>query len=382
MRALLASLALARALAQSNTATRRELPPAAAAAGAVALDGSPYVYYVAPGAEARKFVIYQKGGGWCNTDLECAARAATELGSSNATFFPPTIDYAAFTESAGFKLLYANATLNPLCWNWTRVFLPYLDGGSQTGDLADPVVVPLAGGRSRTIFYRGKRIHDATVSALLAREGLSEATDVLLGGGSAGALATFLHADDWAAHIPKAARVVAAPDSGFFLAYNASAGKGFDANMRWVFSRMNGTGGVPAACRAANPADPAACIFAEVAARTLATPVFALQSTYDTFQIESILQRPRADAAAINAYGALIEARVRADLLAPHADAAVFLDSCAHHVAEWDQIVIDGVTVHEALRDFYNSVGRAGKRVWAQGRAYPCAQCCAGGQRA
>ncbi len=122
-------------------------------------------------------------------------------------------------------------------------------------------------------------------------------------------------------------------------------------------------------------------MFAEVAARSLRAPVFAQQSTYDTFQIASILQRPLKDAAAINAYGALLEDRLRAGLLAAHADAAVFLDSCAPHVGEWDSIVIDGATVHVALQQFIASVGRGGRRVWAQGQPYPCARCCAGGQR-
>ena len=96
--------------------------------------------------------------------------------------------------------------------------------------------------------------------------------------------------------------------------------------------------------------------------------------------MQPILGKPTTDVAAINAFGALINARVRADLLAPHADAGVFLDSCAHHVAEWDDIVIDGVTVHAALQDFYTSVGKGGGRLWAQGRPYPCAACCRGGQ--
>jgi hypothetical protein len=341
----------------------------------VALDGSPYIYYVAPGAEAAKFVIYQKGGGWCWSDAECAQRAGTELGSSNASFYPAQIDYATFTGPATFALLHANASYNPLAWNWTRIYLPYLDGGSQTGDLAAPVA---AGGR--IIYYRGKRIHDATVAALLAHEGLAAATDVVYGGGSAGALAVFLHADDWAARLPRGAKFVAVPDSGFFLDYNASAGAGFAASMRWLAGRMNSTGGLPAACVAASAADPARCIFAEAAARTLRAPVFAQQSTYDTFQIQAILQRPRANASAINAFGALLEARLREALLASNADAAVFLDSCAHHVGEWDDIRIDGALVHEALGEFYASVGRGGRRVWAQGRAYPCAACCAGGQ--
>ena len=368
------------ASAQSNQATRRELPAGATRGGAVALDGSPYVYYVAPGAETHKFVIYQKGGGWCVSDSDCASRAETELGSSNTSFYPLDIDYGTFSGPATFKLLQANATFNPTAWNWTRIYLPYLDGGSQTGDLDAPVVVPLGGGKTRTIYYRGRRIHDATVATLLAREGLSSATDVIYSGGSAGALAVYLHADDWAARIPRSAKIVAVPDSGFFLNYNASAGAGYGANMRWVATRMNATGGLPPACVAANAADPASCIFAEVVARTLQTPVFAQQSTYDTYQISAILKEPLKNASAINAYGEMLEARLRADLIAPHAEAAVFLDSCAHHVGEWDEIRIDGMLVHEALQAFYASVGRGGKRVWAQGRTYPCAACCTGGQ--
>jgi hypothetical protein len=377
--ALLAQLALLTcSAAQSNAATRRELPPSAAAAGAVALDGSHYVYYVAPGAEAHKYVIYQKGGGWCNSDAECAQRATTALGSSNASFYPAVVDYASFSESSNFALLQANATLNPMAWNWTRILLTYLDGGSQTGDLDAPVVVPLSGGRSRTIYYRGKRIHDATVAALLAREGLDSATDVLYGGGSAGALAVYLHADDWAAHLPQGARFAAVADSGFFLSYNASAGAGYAADMRWIVQRMNAS--LPAACLAANAADPASCIFAETAARTLSAPLFAQQSSYDTFQIQDILRRPLSDAAAINAYGATLVARLNASLLAPHPDAAVFLDSCAHHVGEWDDIVIDGTRVHRALQEFYGSIGKGGRRVWAQGQTFPCPHCCTGGQ--
>jgi hypothetical protein len=46
-----------RACAQSNAASRVELPASATAAGAVALDGSPFIYYVAPGAEEKKFVV-------------------------------------------------------------------------------------------------------------------------------------------------------------------------------------------------------------------------------------------------------------------------------------------------------------------------------------
>lgn len=204
---------------------------------------------------------------------------------------------------------------------------------------------------------------------------------MILSGGSAGGLATYLHADDWHARIPSSSRFVAVPDSGFFLAYNATTGTAYGANMRWLAARMNTTeGGLPAACVAANPQDPLSCIFAEVIARTIKAPIFAQQSTYDSWQVQEILHAQRSDIAAINKYGEMVNARVRADLIAPHADAAVFLDSCLHHVGEWDEIVIDGMLVHEALQAFYESIGHGGKRVWAQGKAYPCAACCTGGQ--
>jgi hypothetical protein len=51
----------------ANPATRVYLSDASLAAGAQALDGSRGVYYVARGAETRKFVIFQKGGGWVSS---------------------------------------------------------------------------------------------------------------------------------------------------------------------------------------------------------------------------------------------------------------------------------------------------------------------------
>ena len=378
---LLASLCLLAAAASAQTiATKKYLPAQHAAQGAVSLDGSPFAYYIAPGAERAKFVIFQKGGGWCYSDLECAERSLTELGSTNDTFLPPSINFESFSQTSHFMLLFSNASVSPLTSTWTKIFLPYVDGSSQVSDVTEPIAVG-----KRTIFYRGARIHRATVETLLAVEGLSAATDVVLSGGSAGGLATFLHADSWRDAILASspnAKVVAVPDSGFFLNYNASAHRApYGASMRWVFDRGNGTGGVPPACLAANPSDPALCMFAEVVSRTMATPTLAQQSTYDSYQVGSILEVPDSNVSAINAYGRLVAARVQADLIATSPNHGVFLDSCFHHVEEWNDITIEGATISQALAEFYGSVGKPGaKRVWAQGQAYPCAACCKNGQ--
>lgn len=80
------------------------------------------------------------------------------------------------------------------------------DGGSQTGDLADPVSVS-----GSTIYYRGHRILGAVQDAVLNTVGVASATDVIVSGCSAGGLSTFLHADSWAVQLPKA-KVAAMPD--------------------------------------------------------------------------------------------------------------------------------------------------------------------------
>ena len=372
-----------------TNATRKSLPAHYGEEGAVALDGSFYIYYVHPGAERTKFVIFQKGGGWCFSDAECAERAGTGLGSNSSAFHPAEITFESFVDTTHFDILFENETASPLTWNWTKLYLPYLDGGSQVGNLASPLSVPnTLGTANTTVFYRGALIHRATVETFLASEGLSSATDVVLSGGSAGALSTFLHADSWRDALPAGAKMVALPDSGFFLNFNASSEGGhatgaedYGAGMRWVYNRMNGTGGVPRRCAAANAADPALCIFAEVVSQTMVTPVLAQQSTYDAFQVSAILQQPASNVSAINAYGALVAARVTADFINANPNHGVFLDSCFHHVGEWNEITIDGQTVSRALAEFYAGFARPGaKRVWSQGKPYPCDACCKNGQ--
>lgn len=96
--------------------------------------------------------------------------------------------------------------------------------------------------------------------------------------------------------------------------------------MRWVFNAMNAAGGVPAACAAANPSDPALCIFAETAVKYLKTPTFPLQSMYDSWQQGNILFS--STPADVNTYGALLTKTLGATLLPSNPDSGVFLDAC------------------------------------------------------
>jgi hypothetical protein len=349
-------------------------------ATAVSLDGSPGAIYVKRGAEPRKWVLLQRGGGWCTSDADCAVRGLSPLGSTKG--FPPSLNFDVPDAKSEFELwpmLSSDAAYNPQFFNWSAVYLPYTDGGSQVGDLDLPVKVG-----SRTIFYRGARIRRAASAWLLANTELASATDVVVTGGSAGALATFLHADEWRAELPGGATVVAVPDSGFFRDWTEPSGSKSNASyhslMTWVATRMNAS--LPAACVRANSADPTRCIFAEHVAPTLATPFFPLQSRYDAYQV--VAELGSQNASAINEYGAELAAVLLQQLVAAHPTAGVFLDSCYHHTRFWGNITIDGDVAAQALESWYAAIRARGappaKRVWHQQETYPCARCCENGQ--
>ena len=98
------------------------------------------------------------------------------------------------TASVG-GLLSDNCSKNPDFYNFNRVFMKYCDGNSFSGNRDAAVSVVGTDGKSKDLFFRGRRILDETLAALKADHGLGSADSVLLTGCSAGGLSTFLHTD-------------------------------------------------------------------------------------------------------------------------------------------------------------------------------------------
>jgi hypothetical protein len=161
--------------------------------GAVCLDGTPGAYYISPGAGsgATSWYIHHQGGGWCRSLTDCLHRSTTDLGTS--VKYPPTQPATAMAGQSG--AMSRDQALNPQMYNWNHVWIKYCDGNSFTGDNESTTV---AG--NTTLFWRGSRILDAVIDSLMDSNvaALSKATEVVVGGGSAGGLATFIHCDRWA----------------------------------------------------------------------------------------------------------------------------------------------------------------------------------------
>ena len=341
------------------------------------IDGSPATYYFRAGSGigATKWVIFHQGGGWCVSLSDCRARAATALGSS--------VNYT--TELAlPDEMLSANATANPLLHNWNVAYLPYCDGGSFVGDA-------VANDTQGELHFRGRATRQATLAALLADHGLAVASEAIVSGGSAGGLAAFLHADWWCDALAKKngalRKCVALPDSGFFLDYESPRATAeppptkyragyFRAYMEWAYRAFNASGGLHVDCVAAmaSRGTEHLCMFAEHTAPFVHTPLFALQSQYDSWQryfvIDSMAEAQR--------LGDNITARLLANALTPHPQNGAFLSACGYHTGGWGWLKIDGDWQRDAFASWYASLGsgNVSRRVWREARAYPCAECC------
>jgi len=197
------------------------------------------VYYLASFCMQILNNISSTGGGWCNDINNCAMRAeAKTLGSSDLWYeyvtckgggnFDPRGTSTSGTpykgsypcsDDGGMEGLFSyNSVENPLTWNWNKVYVPYCDGASFSGDVDEPVEVK-DGGYRGSLYFRGHKILLAVYDSLLSTKGLDRASDAIISGSSAGGLTVYLHIDEIAGIIKhrSSARVVGIPDAGFFL---------------------------------------------------------------------------------------------------------------------------------------------------------------------
>jgi hypothetical protein len=251
----------------------------AAKTGAVCLDGGPGGYYISEGAQADKWVIFHQGGGWCSSDASCAQRALGNLGSSKG--WGPT-----YTDTYEGSMLFETPPFD----QYTVVYAMYCDGGSWTGDAPPVTVKPDPSRPPMKVWYRGRRLLDAMIDDLLAR-GLSHATQLLYGGCSAGGLTSYLHADYVASRVPSTTNTLAIADAMFAVESNSYTGVPlFPTRMEWGFAAWNASASVNQRCRSANPgANGAKCMFGSIAAGWVQTPMFVLNSKYDTWQEKAII---------------------------------------------------------------------------------------------
>ena len=145
---------------------------------AACLDGSPAGYWFSDGdGEGKnKFVVHHMGGGWCNSVQQCKERARTSKYGSSKSWTEEfecdarrrledasDIDQPCHNDNGMHGLLDTTSEVNPMMYNWNKVYIGYCDGASFGGNVAEGVKPD---GSGEKIFFRGHAILDAVYDSL------------------------------------------------------------------------------------------------------------------------------------------------------------------------------------------------------------------------
>eukprot|EP00286_Rhodomonas_abbreviata_P025589 CAMPEP_0181304678 /NCGR_PEP_ID=MMETSP1101-20121128/9288_1 /TAXON_ID=46948 /ORGANISM="Rhodomonas abbreviata, Strain Caron Lab Isolate" /LENGTH=597 /DNA_ID=CAMNT_0023410471 /DNA_START=141 /DNA_END=1930 /DNA_ORIENTATION=+ len=234
---------------------------------AVCLDGTPYGYWLCPDTGGSQWMLWLEGGGICDGEQDCSERSKTELGSS--------IDWDQRNRRC------------PEDIDVRIVFMDYCDGTAYTSNRAEPFTY-----NGNELYFRGAAIVDAVIANLKADHGLADATKVVFGGNSAGALGVFHHLNRVAAQLPNA-EIIGTPMSGFLLDHdNMGPGETFTEQLKTLSVMFGSEAVLNEDCKAENPGDELVCLLPQYFAQFITPRWFAINSRFDMFQLQVIAQVP------------------------------------------------------------------------------------------
>nr|XP_016499959.1 PREDICTED: pectin acetylesterase 8-like isoform X2 [Nicotiana tabacum] len=178
--------------------------------------------------------------------------------------------------------------LNPDFYNWNLVKIRYCDGSSYTGDIEE--VDP-----DTNLHFRGERIFEAFMEYFLGK-GMIYAKNAILSGTSAGGLGAILHCDKFRLFLPLTARVKCISDAGFFVNVKTISGEPHIEEMYKRVVALHGSAkNLPPSCTLFSLDNPSLCFFPQYAEQHIHTPIFIINSAYDSFQINNSLVPNDAD---------------------------------------------------------------------------------------
>jgi len=316
---------------------------------AVCNDGSPAVYYFKPGsgADASHWIIFFQGGGWCSSGPSCALRWSSQHYLMTAKNAP------AIMPAGGIFSI--SSQINPDFLNFTQVYVKYCSSDIYSGNSQQQV-------DGMTMQFRGHKIVEAILAdledpTLIPSPNLKDATQVLVGGSSAGSYGAASNID-WITSQLTWAKVKGVLDSSWvpplpdYRTATLQSPPG-SADYYNYFSAVPDQ-----SCAAANPSQPQVCLSTLQLYPYITTPVFLYAEQHDPTlsQIKGITNpSDPAQAAYMNQYAASLRQSLQNV-------SAVFSPSAGIHTALTDDnfvnIKINGYDFQQILGNWY--FGRSG----------------------
>ena len=279
---------------------------------AICLDGSPAAYYFEDGNEKTlKWFIFFEGGGWCHNLETCFERASSHLGSSKQ--YPTELSLESTMN------YFSKNNSKSIFYGWNIVFVKYCDGGSFTGDNATVY-------NGTKLHFKGKYIVLSLIEEM-KKIGCLNATDIVIGGLSAGGLSAVTHVDRFAASFPNAL-VTGLPDAAFFLPVDKSSCN-YLHQMKNIYEMMNASDGIHPRCRQSGINYK--CMFAFNILPYVISPLFILQSRYDIFVLPFIGCVSLSNVKKSKEFSMEFTLQFYRSFQNSSSYSAAFLDSCPHH---------------------------------------------------
>ena len=309
---------------------------------AVCNDGTPAVYYFKPGTDASHWIIFFQGGGWCSNGPSCALRWSSQRYLMTSQGAPSVMPVGGI-----FSI---SAQVNPDFLNYTQVYIKYCSSDIYSGDAEQQV-------NGMTFQFRGHKIVEAIIADLedptvIPSPNLKDATQVLVGGSSAGSYGAASNID-WIASQLTWAKVKGVLDSSWVPTL-PNYGSGPREPMPGSVDYYNYYSAVvDQSCAAANPSQPQICLSTLQLYPYITTPVFVYAEQRDPTlsQIKGVTNpNDPAQAAYMNQYAASLRDSLKNVT-------AVFSPSAGIHTALTDDnftaIKVNGYDFQQILGNWY-----------------------------
>jgi len=247
------------------------------------------------------------------------------------------------------------------------IWLPYCDGGSFSGNVDHPVIV----GNTK-LYFRGQQILNLTLTTL--RTLIPRPDNIIVTGTSAGGLATYIHLDRFAeAFSLKPKEIVGLADGGYFLKFkDPNNNYWMDQQYTYVVNMQN----ISINCQKSAGQISSECFYSENNYPKIKTPLFIVNSLYDSWQPGNIVAPPddgvnwndclqknfptNCSAFQMQTFNSFQEAMIASFQAknVPGNRNGLFATSCyihavAIHDAAWAKVSVGGVLLRDAFFDWF-----------------------------
>lgn len=250
--------------------------------GALCLDGTNYKFYLThgEGTGQNKFMFFFQGAGYCGADgmeflASCLVRVTTEYGSSSEWGDNGT--YA--TDNQGWGYFSSNRNHNPKFWNWNKVLIKYCDGSNNQGYLEDPINY-----NGTDLWFRGYNNTFSVFEYAKTYLGLFEASDVIVAGGSSGAVSAMIWIQFLKNYLPASVKLSGLSDGGLLVDfYNTVAGCHLYKHNMEILTNFTRSEALDLfkTCKYYNTSDIWKCLTPEYFFESIQSPFFFANAIYD-----------------------------------------------------------------------------------------------------